>query len=218
MKDFIYVFTTWDREDLLEKAIASVPTGEEYRVVQVQPYGSLAAATNAAIKETVIDGDYKTVIICNDDIELLDSTGRALSSTLLQADPKYRIIMTATYNIHEQGNYGYTFISHNKVLAGMFCFCVGRDFVDKVGWFDERFERAWFEDTDMLVRITLADYNAAIVAPVYHNNWQKMDKEDVIARDLAFQRNLARYLEKWGELPGKQFSRYFETHERGWNV
>lgn len=197
-KDYIYAFTTYDRDDLLERAIASVPSDEDYFVVRMKDkYTSLAAATNAAIKEALTD--YQSVIVCNDDVQLIGHTGNYLHETRIYGRDKYNIVMTTGYNVKEHGLRGITFIPNSEEIPGMFCFCVGSDFIDKIGWFDEQFERAWFEDTDIITRTVFAGYYIAIVAPVLHT--KDMDQENIQERDEAYALNAERYRIKWGGYP-----------------
>lgn len=57
-----------------------------------------------------------------------------------------------------------------EILVG-FALAVRRSVLDEVGWFDERFGRGLFEDTDLCYRISRAGYRLRMVESAYIHHW-----------------------------------------------
>ncbi len=163
MKDYIYSIFTWSQLQLAEKCAASLLSGEEYEIVNVKQlkFPSLAAAWNDSIQRNL--RDYEAVILMNDDVECVDPrpTGKALLGVLKKYGEMLNAIVTVGYDINLHGNKGLCAMPSYEVLPGAFCICITQKFVDEIGLFDEQFERAWWEDTDMWRRVYLKGYNAA---------------------------------------------------------
>jgi GT2 family glycosyltransferase len=86
------------------------------------------------------------------------------------------------------------------------CFLIKKDFFDKVGYFDENFKPAYFEDNDAHRRINLLGFKALNVnAPFYHfgsvtQNWQGVPA----VPGEQFDANRQYYINKWGGAPGQE--------------
>ena len=88
------------------------------------------------------------------------------------------------------------------------CFVVKpKQFVEKFGFFDEKFYPAYFEDNDMRYRIKLAGgkQGVSLGARMKHGvsvtqNW---NGERVVSHE-QFDKNKAYYVSKWGGEPGKE--------------
>lgn len=208
--DYIYAITTWGHPELAGKALASLLPGEHFDVLDVKEDGfkSLAEAWNFLIDQHVMSGDYRAVILMNDDVECVDPrpTGKALLGVLEKYGPQLNVIMTVGYDVNLHGNRGLQVQPGSLTLPGAFCMCITSRLITEIGYFDERFKRAWFEDTDMWQRIYQAGYEVASVAPVLHvgQATTKLDKEAVAAKEKYFPANFKRYIKKWGGPPGHE--------------
>lgn len=96
------------------------------------------------------------------------------------------------------------------------CFMVDAKLFEKVGFFDEQFEPAYHEDSDMLYRIKLAGLEVASTsaARYYHIERGTVkgmalgdDKVSMEVLDSKMKINLDRYIAKWGGSPGHEVFR-----------
>jgi GT2 family glycosyltransferase len=85
-----------------------------------------------------------------------------------------------------------------------------RQFVKKVGWFDEHFFPGYFEDNDMHYRMKLAGMSETrrTDAGMYHKGsvtqfWNGDDEGRVVSH-AEFDRNKMYYKTKWGGEPGQE--------------
>jgi hypothetical protein len=207
---YLYVITTWSQLDLAQQAIASLPPGAEYILVNIKDlrFKSIAEAWNSIVKASLINGDFQSVILCGDDVVCVGDTGKTLHESLLTLYPSHNVLMTTAYDMGRVGNRGTKprFVSGDS--AGMFCFCINHNLLEKIGYFDEQFERAWFEDVDMQWRIFHADYKIASVAPVWHIGGATTDRDPEVAKakEYYFPLNRQRFINKWGIDPQGQRS------------
>lgn len=135
------------------------------------------------------------VIIANDDVELGPNDLKAIVDWLDQCD---------------------------LVLgSGMALFGMRRRLVDVVGWFDENFFPAYFEDNDYLRRVMLQGVNYGRVKvdathvgsasrPPRTGKWDEFD--------LSYAANKRRYWLKWGGMPGDERNKipFKGKPPRGW--
>jgi hypothetical protein len=208
MSDYIYSISTWSQPQLVEKAIASLLPDEEYVVQQCKGFSSLAAAWNDSIKKYVMSDQYKAVILMGDDVECEDPrpTGRALLGVLEKYGAILNVIMTVGYDVNLFGNKGLTAMPGSLILPGANCMCITKRLVEEVGLYDERYKRAWFEDTDMWQRIYQRGYEVANVAPIRHVGaaTTMLDSEAAEAKLKYYPENYQKYIKKWGGPPGQE--------------
>ena len=98
-------------------------------------------------------------------------------------------------------------------LAHFHCFLIDRRLFETVGKFDEQFEPAYHEDSDMLYRMRLAKLTqmATPSARIFHLDrvtlkGAMMEQNDELLLTLRQMMNLSmeRYKAKWGGLPGEE--------------
>jgi GT2 family glycosyltransferase len=96
------------------------------------------------------------------------------------------------------------------------CFMVSRETVEKVGYFDEAFFPAYFEDNDFHYRIKLAAGDEAAIATtraVYYHFGSRTQNEAIaapIVKGDMFEANRRYFIRKWGGAPGsEQFTHPF---------
>lgn len=140
---------------------------------------------------TILDkaspGDY--VIISNDDIRLMSHSLKAIVDGLKE---------------------------HPLVCAhGFALFGMRRSLVDQIGWFDENFFPAYFEDNDYVRRLRLAGMEihevAAGAAHVGSASLHCLPQEEQDAFSEVFAKIRSYYVRKWGRRPekGECFSKPF---------
>ena len=88
------------------------------------------------------------------------------------------------------------------------CFMIKKETIEKVGWFDEKFYPAYFEDNDYHYRIKQAGLKAykSNQALFYHfgSRTIKASEEIKTKANIGYSINRDYYKEKWGGDPGKE--------------
>lgn len=137
--------------------------------------------------------EYDYAVILNDDVIL---TPGALPELCGYLDDTYVLASLRNTGIH-----------HHPYGLNYWGFAVRpADFVEKMGFFDENFIPAYYEDDDMQRRIDLSVYRSINTQiPALHKTWgtQKMDGRPVVT-DAQWKANLAYYTRKWGGPPREE--------------
>lgn len=140
----------------------------------------VATSWNLIIEEAA----GEPVVIANDDVRLGPMTFDALK-----------------FGIESSG---YLFVAS----LGFALFAIRRECVDRIGWFDERFHPAYFEDIDYHRRITLAGVPTCGVAePDHHggsSTLRALEPDERRKIDEGFLRNREYYRRKWGDYQGRE--------------
>lgn len=149
---------------------------------------------DSAIKEGI-----DLLVICNDDIVWQPGSFRGLlrawddkrNSTILVSGVAHDV----TPGYHEAPDY--SCFAFNPLEMRM-----------TVGYFDEAFTPAYFEDNDSHYRIKLSGYGAYChsEARVEHkgSQTQNSDPSKPVVTSQMFEANRAYYVEKWGGVPGSE--------------
>jgi len=85
------------------------------------------------------------------------------------------------------------------------CFMINNNTIDKIGWFDENFAIAYFEDNDYHGRIALSGEKAiSTISAIYYHFESKTVKNNPHLKKIiteAFKMNKEYFKEKWGSCP-----------------
>jgi GT2 family glycosyltransferase len=88
------------------------------------------------------------------------------------------------------------------------CFMLKKETIDKIGYFDEKFYPAYFEDNDYHYRIRMAGQRAVKISNAfffhYGSQTTKDGKDIKRLSDSRFLLNQEYYIRKWGGKPGKE--------------
>ena len=93
------------------------------------------------------------------------------------------------------------------------CFMFDRRLPEKIGFFDEQFEPAYHEDSDMVYRIKLAGerFVATPTARYFHlgqvtlkGSISEKQEEFLSSTRILMNESMERYKKKWGGLPGQE--------------
>lgn len=166
----------------------------------------LAAAWNRGAMRAFLDGcDY--AIVCNDDImfapECIDAMVEQYE--LLR---QFGVIMVTPNNILGEVGDPYAILDY-KLPDGFkpdfsdhpnfSCFLITPEYFEKVGYFDENFTPAWYEDNDSHRRATLAGLRevCTTAAPMVHVGGvtTRMMENPSSGESQRY------YIEKWGGIP-----------------
>lgn len=158
----------------------------------------VSASWNEILKAT---RGYQLTIVCNDDITFHSEAFTNLL-TGWQNKPEDALMVTATNRQPSSGEW-------YEPAPDYSCFAVNPDiYLEAVGWFDENFSPAYFEDNDSHYRIKLAGHEAYCynMARINHkgSQTQNANPKSPIVTPSMFERNRAYYSEKWGGWPGQE--------------
>ena len=170
---------------------------------------SLAGCWNLGIKRAIADGCSHFLVLNNDLIlspNLIDNLVRKMQTE------KY--VMVTGVNQYEGINepkemmekyVEYDENETDREHPDFSCFMINKKTIDKIGWLDENFMVAYFEDSDFHARIALAGEKAiSTVSAIYYHYASKTVQENDYLKPIvreAFIGNEAYFIEKWGCKP-----------------
>lgn len=166
----------------------------------------VSPAWNRGIKQAILEGaDY--ILVINDDILFSPQTIDALVDHL----DKYKNAVMATgankrHEIEPDAILDYPIVTEESISQGpdFSCFMIRPSTIDEIGWFDEEFAPAYFEDNDYHYRIKLAGKtaDATTLAPFYHYGSVTQNSEPLgVVKGPVFERNRDYFASKWGAYP-----------------
>lgn len=153
----------------------------------------LAKSWNEGISASFSSGNDLTLII-NDDIEFLADGFDCWVDFILRNDNSGLVLLTG-----EEPQEDGTVIVRQQNFA---CFSFGVKARDLVGAFDENFIPAYFEDTDYIVRSSMAGINYSIDNRILcrHKRSSTIRNDDFIRASIPdiYKRNREYFISKWG--------------------
>lgn len=158
---------------------------------------SLAVCWNDGIKAFWRAGRTEVLVI-NNDVELIPETYQILRGI-------QRPFVTGV-GVNDRAQLSSRIELNFSPHPDFSCFMIKRDVTDRVGWFDESYFPAYFEDNDYHVRMHRAGIEAVSVdVPFYHEGSgtlkQASDKDRKII-ERGFAKNKAKFRETYGCVPG----------------
>ena len=176
----------------------------------IDNYG-VSAAWNYGIRKAIDTYNSQYFFIPNNDVLLHPETIDVLIDTLAFPD----VVLSTATNISgrvasPEDVLGLKRPSKKKLKPApdFSCFMLSKEAIDKVGYFDERFFPAYFEDNDYHYRIKLAGLKASKTnQSLYFHYGSRTIKNNEEVRNksnLGYIANRNYYKEKWGGRPGKE--------------
>ncbi len=203
MSDYLW-WVTRQNSFHIGAMLESLQPDEDVEVIVQKPSGkSLAWAWNQGLKRI---GEYKAVIISNDDVVVKPDTGKTITRILDTTGRQTNTLIVSAYdtNLHK-GDFGNTWIPSKVMYPQSFLFAVDERLKETIGEFDTRFCPYLFEDTDMFRRIQLAGYDWVTAVPVWHlGGGSTLTTASINQRNERFRINRLKYIDKWGGVPGKE--------------
>jgi hypothetical protein len=162
----------------------------------------LAESWNKGLRDAIADG-CEYIAILNDDILLSPKTLDNMTECFTD-----EVVLVSANNIlgHLDNPYDiFTYNEQSKDLStssehpNFSCFMITKDYIDKIGTFDENFIPAWFEDNDSHRRIKLLNYKAICTtyASCIHFGGVTTARMD----NPSSSQSREYYIRKWGGLP-----------------
>lgn len=174
----------------------------------INPQNSgLSACWNLGIRTAFESGcDY--VLVMNNDVVLSPSTIDNLAKRMEKGDAVMVTAVNVQHTVSPEEILGkevpYAEENDNE-HPDFSCFMISRRLIEKVGWFDENYYVAYFEDNDMHGRIAMMGEKAVTIACApYHHYGSQTSKQNPHLRAIieeAFIRNRAYFGRKFGVEP-----------------
>lgn len=198
------------------------------------PRVSLSEAWNVGINEALEDPECEYIFIPNNDVVFhnvtisaliwgLDNLGYAMV-TGENVAPRYTIDDFKAIESPGSIEFDKRPITNWREEGPDFsCFMIGRNFVDKFGYFDENFYPAYCEDQDMHVRIVKGGSHAKrlTTAPYYHFGSRTVVNNTNLIGIISqgHEKNKGYYRQKWGNehpsvLDGQGFATPYNEPDR----
>lgn len=166
----------------------------------------LAEIWNMGIKRAIRDG-CSLFLILNNDIVLAPTT----IDNLVKKFRKGKYIMVTGVNHHEgmeppekimETSFPYDENELDREHPDFSCFLIDKNTIDKIGFFDENYRIAYFEDSDYHARIALAGEKAiSTTSAAYYHHASKTVQENEHLKNIvhqAFEYNKNYFIKKWG--------------------
>jgi GT2 family glycosyltransferase len=162
---------------------------------------SVAQAWNEGLKMAMMDPEFEYAIILNNDVVLEPNYVDRIVKFHLDHPDYYAITGLDTHNFQKQeGHVEDGKISFGATLMTKAC-------LQKVGYFDEQFVQAYFEDNDYHERLRQAGNKCCLVCDIcfYHHGSRWLNEgaspSERTKHDDNFRNNREYFLRKWGHLP-----------------
>lgn len=164
---------------------------------------SLAKVWNAKCSEAFQIG-YDYCLVINDDILFYPQTVDNLVNHAFETD----VLLVSGVNANKDAD-KHIAAPMGKLGLHFSCFLLHPAVFDRLGYFDENFFPAYFEDNDFCYRAGLAkeERYGFSQAPFYHagsTTIKKMPGTQAARLQRYFQRNRVYYHKKWGGPPGEE--------------
>ncbi len=208
---FTLVIPTLSGHRRLCRLLNTAATAHPFRVCIVdnaEERRSVAASWNLGIQTAFEQHGSRYAIVANDDIlfhpQCLDAMVRA-------ADDGHPFVNCQI--LHDPND-----LATRCTQGGFSLFLASRVLVEAVGWFDQAFAPAYFEDNDYFYRMKLAciPEHVSPDAGFYHHRFGVNGRELMgwtttyenpamrLNHRAVLLANRARYIEKWGGMPGDE--------------
>jgi GT2 family glycosyltransferase len=175
------------------------------------PYGTnrgVARSWNEGLRASFADGNDATMLI-NDDLFFYEGGFDAFADYVLSESrrvPEFGTLSTFGLDTGTSEGVGAGKFYQRPHWQGAACMAVGRRAIEAVGYFDQNFWPAYFEDADYFRRLELSRiprlWDERIL--VEHNRSQTVRADFLLQRlhDERVRRNEQYYIRKWGGLRG----------------
>jgi GT2 family glycosyltransferase len=162
---------------------------------------SLSTAWNQGLKKALEDSEFKYAYVINNDIEFEPFCVDRLIQ-FVESHPEYVLVsgLNTRDFAKQEGKIGDGGIDFGAFLVTKEC-------LDKVGFFDENFVGAYYEDNDYHQRVYRAGLKSCVVCDVgFYHYGSRTIKEGMNPMELKqsqanYERNKAYFKQKWGFLP-----------------
>lgn len=186
---------------------------------QRSPGLTVSESWNYGITKAREDADCKYILIVNNDVifhpdtidnlvYFIDKSGYAMVTARNMNDGTFKDSDLINLKVPQFNEADLAPITNWREEGPDFsCFLIKPDLVDKIGWFDENFRPAYFEDNDYHYRMFLSGLHAKRIstAPYFHygSKTSQLNQDVKDSLDKNFTKNKLYFIHKWGDSPSK---------------
>lgn len=176
------------------------------------PRVSLSEAWNFGFKEALKDGQCKYIFFPNNDVifhkDTIDNLVFAIKNTKYAMVTGCNVAHDMSLEDMKTDKHNGSWVFDTQPITNwreegpdFSCPLITRDTLEKVGYFDENFIPAYFEDNDYHLRILKAGLNAKriSIAPYYHFGSMTIKSNPNLG--ISSSRTERVFIEKWGAMP-----------------
>lgn len=185
------------------------------RVIKSSYNMGVSAAWNLGIRTAIEEYHSNYFLIPNNDIILYSKTIDTLINTIQKKD----VVLATSFNINTGDGLPRNVDDTNTLIKEKIteepdfsCFMIKKETIEKIGYFDERYYPAYFEDNDYHYRIKVAGLKAVKTTnSVYFHFGSMTIKNNETTRALSnnfYLNNKEYYKNKWGGYPGQEKNKY----------
>lgn len=205
---YVLIFIDNGSTDGTEEYFKQFKGSNDVQYIRFPSNIGVAPAWNFGITRAIYEFESEYFLICNNDIQLRHDTidkllekikneNVALCTPKNVFDPQYPLVHIEEISIPKN--------ELTEEHPDFSCFMLKKETIDKVGYFDEKFFPAYFEDNDYHYRINLAGLKAIQTnqAIHYHFKSQTIKNNDDIFQfsNSQYLKNQKYYCDKWGGKP-----------------
>lgn len=163
----------------------------------------VAAGWNQIIKLVLEDPESKYCLMVSNDVLFEPDTVDILMD-FIKEHPEYLLVSPLDTHRYEKRD---SRIKENTVDFA--CFLISRKCIEKVGFFDEEFKPAYYEDDDYTFRVRRSRVKFCTVAyaGIYHFGSVTLRKGSINTKNIisiSFIENREYFRRKWGFVPGPE--------------
>lgn len=204
-----YIFLHSGNADI-ESYVESVVSERSANLFPYRENRGLARSWNDALQHAMEAG-CDAALLLNDDLFFYPGSYSEFRSTIAAAREISRNISFVTVNGLETGQSAHSGLVQPQNFA---CCAIMRETIETIGFFDENFSPAYFEDVDFARRAALAGMMVHVDhrTLVEHERSATHRSVTVVERatiDAAIDRNRAYFVTKWGSEDNPYFSHPF---------
>ena len=178
--------------------------GDNVTYIKAEKNLGVAVSWNTGIEEALKLGCDPVLVINNDLVFAPDTVDNLLDWYGDESEGRYEFVTVTNVGTDENALKNYTRKKEAINLPCFYGFLINSRTIKRVGWFDEGFKQAYYEDTDYFHRLEQEGILTVSVldAPVVHfgstTSKNECDTEELVEN---FRENRARFKEKWGYDP-----------------
>jgi len=182
--------------------LLKLKTLPNYIIVECSKRISVSQAWNMALKKAMQDPEFKYAFVINNDIVFEPYCVDVLVK-FVEDHPEYKLVSGFDIKDRKELPSG-----HIDDRCEFIAFLITKECIEKIGYFDENFVGAYYEDNDYHWRVYKAGLKSCVVydARLTHFHSRTLNEGlSLVERDILaanFEHNKNYFKQKWGRLPG----------------
>ena len=207
-----YIFFHGDDETLKEQLRHFAAENSNVTLLLYGSNRGLARSWNDGIRFSLQMGDYRTLIV-NDDLYFRPGGFDSFMSFVDEQPSNFGLATVMGLELEDSPNSG------QSIPQDLACCVVGTEAIKRVGYFDQNYKPAYFEDIDYVRRLHLADLSIIVDERVLvehdRSKTSRTNEHIRISLPQTFAKNQTYFEAKWGGVFGtERFVRPFDDGDQ----